>query len=157
MPRPTCQSQVPLKRRPDTGVTHAWQLLGCCHHLTPAQSTGHHIRSMCDPCSRRTVRLLLALSVRKRNMFSPLPAMAAEHSPHRSASCLASTPSSPLLCHRCAAAPQDPLAIAPWALHHRRADAPNPGASQQLAHLHELRVARLPLSRPTPRGSVDFG
>jgi hypothetical protein len=53
---------------------------------------------------------------------------------------------SPLLhCCHCAAAPQDPLAIAPWAPRCRRVGAPNPGTSQQPARPHELRVTRLPL------------
>jgi hypothetical protein len=69
MPGPTCQSQAPLKRRPETGVARVWQLLGRCHHLAPALSTGCHVRSTRDACSRRPVRQLVALSVRKRSCF----------------------------------------------------------------------------------------
>jgi hypothetical protein len=81
MPGPTCQSQAPLKKGPDAGVVHARQLLGHSHHLAPALSTGHHVRSTRNACSRRSVRLLLTLSVRKRSLFSPLPATATEHPP----------------------------------------------------------------------------
>jgi hypothetical protein len=154
MPGPNCQSLAPLKWRPDAGVAHTRQLLGRCHHLAPALSTGRHIRSTRDACSRRPVRLLFALSVRKRSPFSPLPATVIERSPLRSASRLASGPSSSLLCRRCAAAPQDPLDIAP---RRRQAGAPNPGASQQPARPHVLRIVRLPLPRPTPHQPVNSG
>jgi hypothetical protein len=73
---------------------------------------------------------------------------------------LASAHSSPLPCRHCTAAPKDPLATTPWAPHHRRAGAPNLGASQRPAwhelHVacHELCVACLPLPRSTPRRPV---
>jgi hypothetical protein len=157
MPGPTCQSQASLKRCPDAGVARTWQLLGRCRHLASTLLTGHDVRSTRNACSRRLVRHLLSHSVQKRIPFSPHPTTVVERSPIRSASRLASAPSSPLVCHHCAAAHQDPLAIAPWAPRRRRAGAPKPGASQQLARLHELYVSRLPLPRPNPHRPVDSG
>jgi hypothetical protein len=67
---PTCQSQAPLKRRPDAGIARARQLRGRCHYLVPKLSTGRHVRSTRIACSRRPVRHLIALSVRRRSHFS---------------------------------------------------------------------------------------
>jgi hypothetical protein len=90
------------------------------HSCSAAAATS---RQRCRPAATSAPRATHAAAARassphavgsKEKSFSPLPAIAAEHPP--TLLCLlpsASAPSSPLLYRRCAAAPQDPLAIAP--------------------------------------------